>query len=287
MMNTILLNRLGLSVLAITFCLGDFPFEEKNELRKTLQFPDPAAAKRLELDNLNGAIEVQGYAGRDVQLIVYQTFLGRSKEKIQEAREKVTLEISQEKNTIRLYVDAPYRQRDGSMNYRGERYYGYNANFDFVLKVPHDTGISLKTVNDGDIEVKGVHGDYEIENINGGIDMSEAAGSGRVYALNGEVKVLFQKNPDGPSYFGSLNGDVELTFVSSLAATFRLKTFNGEVYTDFPVTYVASAQPIREQRRGKSIYKYDRDFGVQVGKGGPEIELDAFNGDIHIMKREK
>jgi hypothetical protein len=173
------------------------------------------------------------------------------------------------------------------MNYRGERYYGYNANFDFVLKVPHDTGIALKTINDGDIEVKSVHGDYDLENINGGIDMSEAAGSGRVYALNGEVKVLFQKNPDGSSYFGSLNGDVELKFVSSLAATFRLKTFNGEVYTDFPVSYVAGAQPIREQRRGKSIYKYDRDFGVQVGQGGPEIELDAFNGDIHIMKREK
>jgi hypothetical protein len=89
-MNTILLNQLGISVLAITFCLGDFPFEEKNELRKTLQFSDPAAPKRLELDNLNGAIDVQGYGGREVQLIVYQTFRGRSKDKIQEAREKVT-----------------------------------------------------------------------------------------------------------------------------------------------------------------------------------------------------
>jgi len=286
-MNVMLLTKLVAGLVALACGTDDFPFEEKDEIRKTLSFSDPAGPKRIEVDNINGAIKVDGYAGREVQLVVHQTFRGRSTEKIQEARKDVALEISQEKNAIRLYVEAPYRQRDGSVNYRGERYYGYVANFDFEIKVPHETSIDLKTINDGEIEVKGVTGDYDIQNVNGGIDMLDVGGSGRVYALNGEVRVLFQKNPPKSSYFGSLNGDVELTFLSNLSAIFRLKTFNGEVYADFPVTYVAGAKPIREQRKGKLVYRYDRTFGVQVGKGGPEIDLDAFNGDIHILKREK
>jgi hypothetical protein len=265
----------------------DFPMVEKSEVRKTFTFTDPSATKWVELDNLNGDITVAGYAGKEVQLVVYQTFSGRTPDKIKEAREKITLDISQEKNTIKLFVDDPCRDDSRNRRYRDERHAGFSANFDFDLKVPHETSVFLRTVNDGEIAVKEVLGDYDIENINGGIEMLEAGGSGRVYALNGEVKVVFKKNPSARSYFGSLNGDVDVTFLPDLAATFRVKTFNGEVYSDFSVTQSASIAPIREQNKGKSIYKYDRTFGVQVGKGGPEIELDAFNGDIHIIKRER
>lgn len=265
----------------------DYPVVEKNEVRKTFTFADPTAPKWVELDNLNGDIAVSGYAGREVHLVVHQTFNGRTQDKIQEAREKVTLDISQEKNTIKLFVNDPCRDDGRNRRPRGDRNNGFSTNFDFELKVPYETGVYLRTVNDGEIAVKDVHGDFDIENINGGIEMVEAAGSGRVYALNGEVKVIFKKNPASPSYFGSLNGDVDVTFLAELAATFRLKTFNGDVYSDFPVSYATTATPVREQHKGKFIYKYDRSFGVQVGKGGPEIELDAFNGDIHIIKREK
>jgi hypothetical protein len=226
-------------------------------------------------------------SGKEVQLVAYQTFGGRTPDKIKEAREKITLDISQEKNTIKLFVDDPCRDDSRNRRYSDERHPGFSANFDFDLKVPHETSVFLRTVNDGEITVKDVHGDYDIENINGGIDISEAAGSGRVYALNGEVRVVFKKNPSAQSYFGSLNGDIDVTFLPDLAVGFRLKTFNGEVYSDFPVTSAATATPVREQHKGKSIYKYDRTFGVQVGTGGPEIELDAFNGDIHIIQREK
>lgn len=37
----------------------------------------------------------------------------------------------------------------------------------------------------------------------------------------------------------------------------------------------------------KNIYKYDRASSVRIGNGGILIDLDAFNGDIRIVKREK
>jgi len=257
--------------------------EKKEETRQTLKFSNPAAAKEVEVDNVNGSITVAGYDGNEVQLVAHKTIYARSPEKEQEAQQDVQLEISEKGNSLRLYVDGPFRCE----NCRGKRYSGYEVNFNFELKIPRDADFYLKTVNDGDIKVADVTGEYEVENINGGIEMLEVSGAGRVYALNEDVKVLFKKNPAGGSYFGSLNGDVEISFRPNLSADFRLKTFNGDIFTDFPVTYLANATPIRERRQGKNVYRYDRASKVRVGNGGPELSFDAFNGDIRIIKREE
>ncbi|MCI0697946.1 hypothetical protein L0337_38840 [candidate division KSB1 bacterium] len=274
-------------VLAFTLNAQSWDVEKKEEIRRALKFSHPTGSKEVEVDNVNGSITVTGYEGQEVQLVANKTIQARSQEKIQEAQEKVRLEITEEGNAIKLYVDAPFRCRDGSVNYRGDRYYGYSVYFDFELKVPREAGVYLKTINDGDIKVENIAGDYEVENINGGIAMLEVSGAGRVYALNDDVKILFAKNPSGDSYYGSLNGEVEVSFRPDLSADLRFKTFNGEVFTDFPVTYLANATPSRERRKGKFVYKQDRSFKVRVSNGGPELEFDAFNGDIRVIKRSQ
>jgi len=276
--------------LTALFCLLAFvvnaqswKIEKKEEIRQTLKFSNPSAAKEVEVDNVNGSITVAGYEGNEVQLVAHKTIYARSPEKVQEALQDVQLEITEKNNTIRLYVDGPFR----CQNCRGQRYSGYEVNFDFELKIPRDADFYLKTVNDGDIKVADVAGEYEVENFNGGIEMLEVSGAGRVYALNEDVKVIFKKNPTGGAYFGSLNGDVEVSFRPNLSADFRLKTFNGDVYTDFPVAYLANAPPSRENHKGKNVYKYDKAARVRVAQGGPELSFDAFNGDIRIIKREE
>jgi len=257
--------------------------EKKEEIRQTLKFSNPSTAKEIAVDNINGSITVAGYEGKEVQLVAHKTIYARSPEKVREAEQDVRLEITEKNNSIRLYVDGPFRCE----NCRGQRYSGYEVNFDFELKIPREADFYLKTVNDGDIKVTDVAGEYDVKNVNGGIEMNEVSGAGRVYALNEDVKILFKKNPAAESYFGSLNGDVEISFRPNLAADLRFKTFNGEVFTDFPVTYLANATPIRERRKGKNVYRYDRASKVRVGSGGPELEFDAFNGDIRILRRKQ
>ena len=259
--------------------------EEREVIEETLSFSDPRGPKVLVVDNINGSIEVIGYGGNDVELFVRKTIFARSKDKLAEAKRKVRLEISEEANSIILFVDVPYRQRDGSINYRGWRYYGYKVEFDFQVKVPRDTDVFLKTINNGEITVEGVKGDFDLDNVNGGIEIVGASGSGRAYALNGQLTVEFDENPDSDCYFGALNGKIEVAFRSGFSADLRFKTFNGDVYTDFPVTYLNPRKPSRKRENGKFVYKSDRSFGARVGRGGPEIEFDGFNGDIHVVRR--
>jgi hypothetical protein len=263
--------------------------EEKGTIHRTFQLGHPSAARRIQVDNLSGSIRVVGYEGREVEVTVEERVRAESKEKIAQARREVKLDISQQDNTVRLYVDGPFRCKcaDGSISFRGWRHYGYQVSYEFQIKAPRDAGIFLKTVNEGEIKVEGVWGDYELENINGGIELLEASGSGRAYALNGRLKVVFRKNPQGESMFGSLNGPVDLLFQPDLSADLRIKTFSGKVYSDFPVTALPVRPAAGERRDGKFVYKADRFSGVRVGNGGPEITLDGFNGDIRILRREK
>ncbi|MEK7727619.1 MAG: hypothetical protein AAB354_04355 [candidate division KSB1 bacterium] len=276
------------ALLAFTLLFGasDFKFEEREDIKQTLRFSHPTQAKHVIVDNLNGAITVTGYSGNEVQLLAKRLSRGRTQEKLVLAKQEVRLDISEKSNVIKLYVDGPFRCKNGETNYRGERYYGYEVQFDFTLQVPYETDLTLKTINNGDLKVENVAGEFNVDNINGSVTMLGVAGGGHVYALNEDVEVRFKKNPDRQSYFGSLNGDVRVSVPEDFGATVRLKTFNGEIYTDFPTTYLASRSPARERENGKFVYRTDQAFGVRLGRGGPELEFENFNGDIFIMKNE-
>src|ERR1700735_4630006 len=176
---------------------------EKHEtIEKTFSLSG-AAARKVIVDNVEGSIQVSGRPGSEIRLVARKRLRADSAEKAAEARRDVSLDISQDANTLRLYVNGPFRCRDGGVRMHGRQ--GYQVRYDFELQVPPDTAVSLKTINDGEIKVEDVAGDYEVENINGGIQMAEVSGSGRVYALNGRVQVLFHENPRAPSSFGSLH----------------------------------------------------------------------------------
>ncbi len=261
-----------------------FAVQEQEKIERTF-----AAAKKIDVDDFDGSVTVIGGDTQEIKVEVRKTIRARSPEKVQEAKRDVRLDMGPQDDELRLFVDGPFRCKcgDGSVNYRGSRYYGYEVSFDFTLHVPRETAVRLRTVNRGDIRVEDTDGAFDAENINGGLDLVEVAGSGHAYALNRPVHVSYRRNPTGASDFGSLNGDVDVAFRPGLSADLWLKTFNGSAYTDFDVTALPSRPAVREQRNGKYVYKSNQFYGVRVGQGGPELKFDAFNGDIRIRNREK
>ncbi len=255
---------------------------------ETIQRVFPAA-KSVDLDNFDGSITVTGSGTQEIKVEIHKNIRARSAEKAQEAKREVQLEMVPHDDGLRIYVDGPFRCKcgDGSINWRGSRFYGYEVSFDFTVQAPRSTNLRLRTVNRGNIRVENIAGTFDVENINGGLELLEVSGSGHAYALNRPVKVLFSGNPAAASDFGSLNGDVDITFRPGLSADLWMKTFNGHAYTDFDVTALPGRAGVREQRDGKFVYKTNEFFGVRAGNGGPELKFDAFNGDIRIRNREK
>jgi len=263
---------------------GNLDSSEKEEIRKTLQFPVGGSSRQIVVDNINGAIDVVGYAGSEVQLIAHRTSYGNSAEALGKSKEKITLAIKEEPGKIIVYVNTPWRCDDHSVSYHRRKDYGFDADFDFELKVPSNADFSLRTVNKGSITVANMHGAFEVSNVNGGIEMSGISGDGLVTTVNGEVAVRFRKNPVSRCGFRTVNGSIEVQFPDELSADLKLKTFNGEVYTDFDVTGLSRKSTGPERIGRRTVYRGDEFFAVRAGDGGPEMLFDTLNGDIRILK---
>lgn len=263
----------------------DFGVKAEETIQKS--FVLPAGARRsLDIDNVWGSIEVVGGSGDQVQVTIAKTIRARSDEDLQRARKEVTLDITQKAGDLKLYVNGPFRCNcDDCRGSHEER--DYLVQMDFKVEVPDQIDFEVRTVSHGRVHISNVTGDFLVRNVNGGIEMDSVAGSGSVRTVNGPVNVSFRQNPRSNSEFRTINGNVELRFQPGLAAAFRMKTFNGGIYTDFPVTALP-LRPVSEERHGgKLILRADRSTGVQIGSGGPEIQIENLNGDIRILENHE
>lgn len=261
---------------------------EQETINKSIPLPASSGRRAVTIDNVWGAIHVSGTDANQVEFTAKKSIRAETKEALEQAKKDVTLDITQPANGVSLYVNGPFRcqcncQCDGCVNMREHQ--GYIVKYDFDVKVPHDVDLTVRTVNDGDVTVQDVTGQYSVHNVNGSVEMTDVAGSGTAKTVNGELKVLFRDNPQANSSFATLNGDVNLYFLPRLSADLRFKTFNGEVFTDFQMAALPPRQPVEEHTGSRFVFRADRYTGGRIAAGGPEIKIETLNGDIHIRER--
>lgn len=159
-----------------------------------------------------------------------------------------------------------------------------------TIKVPLNTAeLSLSAVNDGDIWVKNVGGQIEITNVNGWIHCDNVSGSVVANTINGDVNVKFKTiNPQAAMAFSTLNGNVDVTFPATLKAKLKLKSDQGDVYSDFDVA-IEKGQPATEKNNDEHMHKIVIDDWVYgtVGGGGPEIMMKTSQGSVYVRKEKQ
>jgi hypothetical protein len=263
----------------------DLPVQEQETIQKSFSMAG-VQHRSLEIDNVWGSIEVVGTSSDQAQLTVKKSVRAESTEKLEQARKEVTLDITDQQGSLKLYVNGPFRCHcdDGCGHCE---FQGYIVKMDFQLQVPRDIDIKVKTVNEGRVLVRNINGSFLVRNVNGDVEMDDMAGSGNVHTVNGPVKVSFRQNPRENSDFRTVNGPVELRFAQGLAAGFRFKTFNGSIYSDFPVTALPVRAIQKEHHGAKVVFHADRYTGVRVNSGGPEIKVETLNGEIRILENHE
>lgn len=247
-------------------------------------FPLGGGQRKVIVENINGPIRVTGDSGNDVRVTVREEYRADTPELLSKARSDVRVEMKQEGNTVRVFLDGPFRDKDCDCR-RGD---SYRFRHDFELQVPRDTDVVLKTVNAGNgIDVSNVRGAFEVRNVNGGIEMRDIAGHGSAETVNGTVHVTFVQNPRQASTFRTVNGAIDLAFQSDLSADFNLNTMHGDAWTDFEFQPLAV---VAETQRGANGFRYrisDRNKKLRIGAGGIEHSLKTLNGSLKIRKYGK
>ena len=154
--------------------------------------------------------------------------------------------------------------------------------------IPKQTNIKISAINNGDINIKGIHAKHlNVNNINGAIDMTDVSGQTAVNAINKDINIAYQKNPSKDSKFISINGDLNIVFAGEPDAEVIYKTMNGDFYTSYDVSMMAPIIKKTNKKKGRGIkYKLGSTNRLLVGKGGPVYRLETLNGDIKINSGE-
>jgi hypothetical protein len=261
---------------------------EHSTSQQTLRFP--AAGRTLDVRTIQGAIAVEAYDGRDVEMLIKKSIRGDTQDDLREAEREVTLDTSDESTVIRAIARYPDQPICGDRSERRHSWFErrYDVRFDFTIRVPRETRLELCTINQGDIIVQGARGDFLIRTINGRITMMDMGGSGQATTINGPVIATFASAPRATSLFKTINGNVIVTMPAGLSADLRMKTFNGGLYTDFDVQTLPTAALVKAERRdGMFVYRSSGFTTVRAGGGGPELTLETLNGDVRVLQRAK
>ena len=88
--------------------------------------------------------------------------------------------------------------------------------------------------------------------------------------------------------FSSLNGNIDLTFHANTKANLKMRTDNGDVYSDFDIQRRPSDRKpaVDDNRKQGGPYRIEIDKSVNgtINGGGPDFDLRTLNGNIYIRK---
>lgn len=259
---------------AAFMALPGFGQEQASE-KFTIEFSDPSKPGYLKVSLTYGGITIRGYDGDEV--IIETIYRNNNKN----SRRKKSKGMYLIPNTSMGFT---IEEEDNRMKISGHG----NSRSDLVIDVPVNTSLRISTVNGGDIVVENIEGEIEANNTNGGIRIMDVSGTVIANTTNGNVIVSFVNvKPNKAMSFISFNGKVDVTFPSNVKADLRLKTQNGNIYSDFEIEVKRTIRRIEESPRRKGGKYKVRLEGDMVGKlngGGPEMHFSTYNGNIYIRK---
>ena len=225
----------------------------------------------LAVHNFTGYVHVNGYDGGVIKIHTVKHMRAETQAELEDARKLVTLEMTAQGNRVLVKPHWPDHCCGGHQH--------FSVWYDHDIEVPRGLRLDLKNFSHGTVEMHHTQGDYRVETFNGGIDLEDIEGSGSVKSFNGAIKAVYSRNPERETSFHTFNGHVDVYFQKDLNADLRFKTFNGGVYTDFDITMPAG------RLSGRRLRGPDGWNNARIGKGGPVLSFQGFNGPIRVHAR--
>ena len=240
----------------------------KDQLIVNLSNPNKPGT--LDINLVYGYIHIQGHAGKDV--IIDAASTGELPRENNEGLKRIP-----KGNPLGLSADEKNNHITVSTS-------SHSFPVNLTIKVPWRTELKLRTYDKGDIVVGNVIGSMEVDNVNGGIILKNVGGSIVANTYNGQLKASFQDTQfDKPMAFSSMGGQIDVSYPSTLKANVKVKSENGEVFSDFNI---ARSQSKIVKTSNSEVNKSTLDDWLygKIGGGGPEIMISNYYGNIYLRK---
>ena len=149
--------------------------------------------------------------------------------------------------------------------------------------MPANTALDLHTVNDGDVTVSDVAGPVEATNVNGSVSTTGLAQCSLVETINGDLDVEFVTSPATDCRIETLNGDIKLSLSPGVNVNFAVALTNGKMRSALDLAPHAIPASVERTKRGdRSHYEIEQLAGLRLGGGGHTLTLKSLNGDVLV-----
>jgi DUF4097 and DUF4098 domain-containing protein YvlB len=265
------------SIWTIGAMLGTLAFGQDTGDKLTVPFRDASKPRTVNIEVFNGSITVRGGSGNDAVIEASGRAGSRSRRpsNVPDGMHQITnnssgLEVTEDNNVINI--------RAGVMH-----------SADVVVQVPAQTSLKLRSINGGKIVVEGVSGEIDAENMNGSVTITNVSGSVLANSMNGKVTVSLDRvTPNKTMSFSSMNGTIDVTLPADIKANLKLKSDNGDIWSDFDIKLNGSQPPQVDDQRsrgGRYRIRLDKTMYGSINGGGPDMQFVTFNGNILIHKK--
>lgn len=260
------------------FTVISAPLRAQGDLKEQLSIPlsDPGKPGTLKVHLIRGSIRVTGYNGN--QVVIDATT--KQADKSEKPRENVEGMKRISKNGA---MDISATEENNVVNVSSKL---FNSHMELNIKVPMKFSLNVGTINEGDVLVENVDGVLEITNVNGDIRLSNISGSAVANTVNGLLKANFKTvDTKSPMAFSTLNGNVDVTLPPTAKFDVKIKSDQGEIYSDFDVDVEKGVQQATKTAKD-GMYKVSIEDWVKgkVNGGGSEIMMKNMNGNIFLRK---
>jgi len=267
---TLSVRRRLLPVLILPLLLGtlagcdivtaDLRSEETAQWHKTYQLD---ANGRLEINNVNGKIEVEPSTGNTVDVTAIKKARGASSDAAKAALERAS--IVEDVSSGRIRIETKMASLSGIV------FNGGNATVEYRVKVPAGAEVKFTTVNGG-IEITGLQGRITAETTNGGIITRNVGGQLVASTTNGGLDIDMSSVPDGGVKLDFVNGGLEMRVPRDAKATISASITNGGI----------SAGDLAIESTGENTR---RRLEGRLNGGGGRIQIGGTNGGITLSGR--
>jgi hypothetical protein len=238
----------------------------------SIPLSNPGEPMTLDISILTARIEVIGEDREDVEIAFSVASEGRTIITPSGAKElpsgSYSLEIDEDENYVSVDTDMNLNR------------------VTVVARVPRRANLELSTTNDGEIIVRDVVGDMQLENTNGPITAINVSGNIIAETINETIDVSFAEiGPGTVMALTSFNGDLKLGLPDNAAVQLHIDNARGEIYSDFEVEVQPSKTIVdRQESRGGIAVTVENAIIANINGGGPVVKLKTLNADIHINK---
>jgi putative adhesin len=239
---------------------ADFRSEETAEWHKTYTLD---ANGRVEINNVNGKIDVQPSDGSTVDVTAVKKAKGPSPEAAKAALDRIT--FLEDASSSRVKVTTRLDRNTGGF------FSGGSLSVEYHVKVPVGAEVRFSNTN-GSIDVTGLKGRINAETTNGGVRTHDVSGQLEASTTNGGLDIDLSRVPDGGVKLDCTNGGIKVRLPRDAKATISASITNGGIRTQ-DLSVETSGEQSRRRLEGR------------LNGGGPRVQVEGTNGGITFMAR--